>query len=122
MALKSGKKKALYISMSVIFGIYAATLIFPFLFIILNSFKTNGEFIESIYAFPVKLFQQRSPFKNFAGAFADGGLVAMFANTAILTAAGTAVGTFFPVAVAYVLSKYKFKLNAGNDRVKRNVL
>lgn len=106
------RRKILYIIMSVVFGLYALSLLFPFYFIILNSFKTNGEFIENVYAFPLKLFKQSDIFRNYSKAFEDGTLFSMFVHTAVLTVFGTILGTLTPAVVAYVLAKYKFKLGS----------
>lgn len=107
-----GKRKALFIVLSVIFGLYAVSLLFPFAYMLLNSFKTNGEFLDNVWALPKRLIEQNDLFRNYKTAFAESGLVNMLINSVVLTYFGTLVATLFPVAVAYILSKYRFKLNS----------
>ncbi len=107
----SKKRKALYWTITVIFFLYALTLIVPFLYILLNSFKTNGEFIDNAWALPSKLIERGEFFKNYATAFSEYNLLDMFGNTLILTVAGTIIGVMSPTIVAYVLAKYRFKMN-----------
>lgn len=107
-----GKRKALFIVLSVIFGLYAVSLLFPFAYMLLNSFKTNGEFLDNVWALPKRLIEQNDLFRNYKTAFAESGLVNMLINSVVLTFFGTLVATLFPVAVAYILSKYRFKLNS----------
>lgn len=100
----SKKAKALFIFVSVLCGIYALTLIFPLLYTFMNSFKTNGEFINSVWALPKKL-----NFDNYVKAFSENNILMMFFNTIFLTVCGTFLSMFSASIMAYVLSKYKFR-------------
>ena len=100
----SKKAKALFIFVSVLCGIYALTLIFPLLYTFMNSFKTNGEFINSVWALPKKL-----NFNNYVKAFSENNILMMFFNTIFLTVCGTFLSMFSASIMAYVLSKYKFR-------------
>lgn len=99
----SGKTKALFIVVSVIFGLYALSLVFPFLYTLNNSFKTNSEFINDVWALPEKF-----SFDNYIEAFQENNLISMFFNTIFLTACGTFLSVMSASVMAYVLSKYKF--------------
>ncbi len=105
------KYKPLYLCCSVLFGLYALSLIFPFVYILLNSFKTNGEFIDNVWSLPQKLFAQGEIFKNYAVALTESGLVDMIINSVVLTVFGTVLSTLFPVMVAYILAKYRFRFS-----------
>ena len=100
----SKKTKALFIFVSVLCGIYALTLIFPLFYTLMNSFKTNGEFINDVWALPKSL-----NFKNYAEAFRENNILSMFLNTIFLTVCGTFLSMMSASVMAYVLSKYKFK-------------
>ena len=89
--------------MSVIFGIYALTLVFPFLYTLNNSFKSNGEFLTNVWSLP-KNFN----FDNYVEAFSENNILGMFANTIFLTACGTFLSIMSASVMAYVLSKFKF--------------
>ena len=93
----------------VVFFVYMITLIMPFLFIMLNSFKTNREFFADMVAIPKKFL-----FKNYIRAFTelsiDGtNLVGMFGNTAYFTVVGTISQLIFSMFASYVVAKYDFK-------------
>lgn len=104
--------KKLAIICSVIFGLYALSLMFPFVYVILNSFKTNGEFINDAWTFPKKLIDRSDFFQNYRLAFEEWEVGNMFINSAVLTVWCTIASTLSPVIVAYILAKYKFKLNS----------
>ena len=112
MERKKKKINWLYIVVSIIFGLYAISLIFPFYYIINNSFKTNGEFINNVWSLPNKLFAEKDVFRNYAVALEENGVIAMLINSAVLTIGGTILGTLSPVVTSYILAKYNFKLNS----------
>lgn len=91
----------------VIFVIYAVTLMFPFIWIFLNSLKTRGEFNASVWSLPKYWF-----YENYLDCFAmeyNGvSILGMFGNSIIYTFTCTIVSVFFSSVTAYVLSKYKF--------------
>ncbi|MDE7295706.1 MAG: carbohydrate ABC transporter permease [Clostridia bacterium] len=92
-----------------LFVLYAITLLYPFLWMLVNSFKETSEFLTHINGFP----------KNWAftsytnGVFRYGSasgmnIVQMFGMSAILTIAGAFVSVFFSCCAAYTVSKYNF--------------
>lgn len=92
----------------VIFIFYAVSLAFPFLWMLLNSFKTTGDFVGgNIFGFPAAW-----TFENFSyvlGYTINGTAVwQMFVNSVLLTVAGTAVNVFFSTLAAYCVAKYRF--------------
>ena len=105
------KNKVIYAVFFSLFLIYALSLLIPFVYVFLNSFKSNFEFGESIWALPKELVGKGAVFSNYLNAFKDWKIGEMFINSIIITVGGTFFGVFSPMLVAYVLSKYKFKLN-----------
>ena len=95
--------KILFIFVSVIFATYAVSLVFPFVFTILNSFKKNWEFIDNVWSFPSSLL-----FENYIYVFENYNMIGMFANSLWLTVAGTAIGLLSCCVTSYVLARYKF--------------
>lgn len=104
---RSPAETALRIIVFIFFMIYALTLLFPFAWCFLNSFKTRSEFLNDIWGLPKKWY-----FKNWVDCFMmtyNGvNILGMFGNSLIYTVGCTAASCFFSAATAYVLSKYKF--------------
>ena len=92
----------------VIFAIYAFVLLFPFYWILLNSFKDRAQFSQDTWSFPTtwvfsnysQLFQlQRYKFDVFD----------MFKNSLILCLIVPTMSAISTTLAAYVMAKYKFK-------------
>lgn len=94
----------------VVFAFYALSLVFPFVWMLLNSFKENYEFFGNIWKLPEKWL-----FGNYAEVFQiqikEYSILGLIGNSLILVVCCTAVGMAFPAMAAYVVSKYKFRLN-----------
>ena len=100
----------------VLLFIYALTLIYPFLYLLINSFKTTQDFNKN----PIWL-SPHATFSNYIYVFTDFklevvteygmkyvGLGEMFWNSISLSVVETIVSMFFTCCAAYVLAKYKF--------------
>lgn len=96
----------------IIFSVYAFTLIFPFAWMFVNSFKTNQEFFTNVWALP-----QSFSFRNYtsvlgynmqtsAGTF---NITHMFILSVGITLAATVINTLLSTMAAYVIARYKFK-------------
>ncbi len=96
----------------VIFSVYAFTLIFPFAWMFVNSFKTNQEFFTNVWALP-----QSFSFRNYtsvlgynmqtsAGTF---NITHMFLLSVGITLAATVINTLLSTMAAYVIARYKFR-------------
>lgn len=96
----------------IIFSVYAFTLIFPFAWMFVNSFKTNQEFFTNVWALP-----QSFSFRNYtsvlgynmqtsAGTF---NITHMFLLSVGITLAATVINTLLSTMAAYVIARYKFK-------------
>ena len=96
--------------------IYALTLIYPFFYLLLNSFKPERDFLDN----PV-WFTPHATISNYIKIFTndpDGlivqtnegtvGILGMFWNSLSLSVVETIVSMFLTCCAAYVLAKYKF--------------
>lgn len=97
-----------------IFVFYSFTLLYPFFNALMTSLKggPNLEYAANPFALPEQWL-----FSNYAEAFrlfriGDVGVVQMFINSINLTVGGTFIGLLSSTLSAYVLAKYRFKLNA----------
>lgn len=90
-----------------IFVIYGFTLLFPFLWMIVNSFRTSAEFDQNIFGWPTQLYG-----KNFIEVIQteiDGQSIGnMFLMSLLITLLGTFINVFLSTIAAYCLSKFKF--------------
>ena len=104
-------------ALMVIFFVYIATLIFPCLWLLINSLKTDVEFFKDTWALP------KEPFKNLSNyltafdmqittklQFRDVGLPMMFLNTMYLSFVPPIFSLFFTCCTAYAYARHQFKL------------
>lgn len=93
--------------LAVIFSLYAVTLIFPFLWLIVNSLKTKYEFNMHPWDFPSAPFAQ---FANYGKIFSEFNLGSMFLNSIILSILMPAITVFCCSCVGYAYATHEFKL------------
>jgi len=94
----------------VIFLIYAITLIFPFLWMILNAFKTNKEFFADIWSLP------KNPITNGVDNFLyaiqltkkDSNVIQMTLRSVFITVVGVSLSMISSLMISYTIAKYKF--------------
>lgn len=108
-------KKKFSVSKTIIFifmMLYALTLIFPFVWMFLNSFKGNDEFFKNIWALPTEWKFQHyiSVLVDFkittsAGKFS---LLSMFGISIFITVVGTLINVGLSSCAAYVVARYQF--------------
>ena len=116
----TGQKVALWI-VCAIFILYSVSLLFPFAWLLFNSFKTRQDFLTSAVANggmsipeifdPHNYYEALIGFKLTVGsgsAVKEVNLLQMFLNSIILTATTTFLEVFFSACTAYVLAKYNF--------------
>jgi ABC-type glycerol-3-phosphate transport system permease component len=96
-------KKVLYIIRQSILMLYAISLIFPFVWMFINSLKTNQEFYADIWSIP-KVFD----ISNYVIAMTEHGLGKFFLNSIFVTFFGTILTVFFSACAAYVVARFKF--------------
>ncbi|MGI6714444.1 MAG: carbohydrate ABC transporter permease [Bacilli bacterium] len=107
-----GKKKdffyvAIRWGVLAIFIIYALSLLFPFLWMLVSSFKTSEEFDANIFGLPEQLYGLN--FIETINFQIDGQSIGnMFLMSVLLTGLGTVINIFFSAVAAYTLAKFKF--------------
>ena len=108
---KVKRGKADLILMGVVFAIfvlYAISLLFPFLWCIMNSFKEQFDFLTNVNGLP-EVWTLANWKESFAVTVDNGiGIPMMYFNSVILTVGCTVLSLLSCSATAYVLSKYKF--------------
>ncbi len=82
---------------------YAATILYPFLWMAINAFKSNPEFYANVWSWPEKLL-----WSNYAKAWQESGLGTYFFNSLFITAGGTFLAVMFSAMSSYTVAKYKF--------------
>lgn len=95
----------------IVFLLYSVSLIFPFYWIFINSFKTLQNFITDIWSFPKPL-----TFENWLNAFkltvpnSELKLPGLFGNTLFFVVMNVGISMFFNCLSAYVVAKYNYKI------------
>ena len=104
-------EKIIYILVFIFFALLALSLIIPFLWLIMNSFKTDLEFRGAANSLP-----ERWIFNNYYVAFeqtVEGtNMLGMLLNSVIMTVGVVIIGSFTNLLASYTMAKYKFKGNA----------
>ena len=112
--LMTKKERVILTIVFVVLLIYAFTLIYPFFYLLINSFKTFEDFSEN----PI-WFTPHAVISNYIAVFTNevavttvegdtGGILQMFWNSLSLSVVETIVSMFFTCCAAYVLAKYEF--------------
>lgn len=91
-----------------VFAIYAISLLFPFLWMFINSLKTTGDFSSGNYfGFP-KEFAGKNFIEVLSMKVGNETIGMMFIMSCVTTILGTLVNVGFSACVAYVIAKFKF--------------
>lgn len=98
--------KIVFAVVSVICLLYAISLVFPFAWMLVNSFKSNMDFFQDIWNMPEKPL-----WDNYADIWAQMDLPNYFKNSIFVTVAGTAASVLSSACAAYVIAKYKFRFS-----------
>lgn len=122
--LKSRTKetKILFICVFVIFTIYAISLIFPFVVLLINSLKGGLEYITDLNDKNILRFPDKTLFSNYKAAFTSMAMVnsigfkvylpEMFVNSFIYALLTSFASAFCSTLTGYALAKYDFKLRS----------
>lgn len=106
--IRSLKEKILHEIVFVIFAIYAFTLLYPFFFLLMNSFKTDP---REMLAYPLS-FPKTITLNGYIQAFDSMNIGEMYFNTITLAVGQTFVSMALTCMAAYTLAKYRFKGNS----------
>lgn len=91
---------------SLAMAIYALSLVYPFIFLLLNSFRNEYDYIMYPTSFPTEW-----TLSNYIAVFKEYNMGEMFFNSVTLSLGETIASMFFTCCAAYVLAKFKFPGN-----------
>ncbi len=108
---RAKSEQIILIVIAVIFGIYALSLLVPFVWAFISSLKTDDEYYEKVFSLPRDWL-----FGNYVKAFTEfqvSGVtfIGMFANSLWLTIASTFISIMVTSMTAYTIAKYDFRGN-----------
>jgi ABC-type glycerol-3-phosphate transport system permease component len=86
--------------------LYAVVIIIPFLFLLLNSLKTNQEFYSNFWKLPAVL-----RFDNYAAGLEKSNIHRLFLNTLYVVFLGLVVNMLPASMISYVIARTQFKLS-----------
>jgi raffinose/stachyose/melibiose transport system permease protein len=86
---------------------WAVMTLFPFIFVVLTSFKTPIEFLGNPFGLP-KVWR----FKNYVTAFVRGSVATYTLNSVFVVIVSTAMAIFLSATCAFAISRFKFRLKA----------
>ena len=106
--IKRTKAESIFMTAALaIFIIYSITMLFPFAWCLLNTFKTRKEFINNIWGFP-KVITFRNWINCFNLKYNDVNILGMVGNSLFFAIACTLISTYFSACTAYAIAKFKF--------------
>lgn len=115
---RTHKKKVTFTKVGVwiafiVFAIYSVSLLFPFVWMLLNSFRSVSEWNSIISWKDYLTFPKEWDFTNYIQILTTeiegDSILSMFFYSVLITVLGTIINVFFSACAAYVLAKYKFK-------------
>ena len=97
-------KKKVYKFFLLLFMLLAFFIsVYPLLWVVIQSLKTETEFLKSIWTLPARL-----NFQNYATAWNDAGMSRYFMNSVVVTLVTTAVNLVFVTCAGYAFAKLTF--------------
>jgi len=103
---KTKSEKIILTIVFIIFVIYALSLIFPFVWALLNSFKTSTEFFASQQFLSLP---NEWTLENYGRVLSEYDIPVMFLRSVYITVVGAFLGVMISAMAAYVVSRYDFK-------------
>lgn len=107
---RKGIDRVLFIIMFITFVLFAISFIFPFMWLLMNSFKTQSDFSKNFLSLPPTW-----TLENYINAFTysntstkNFNVFQMIGMSIIIAGIGTIVTVFTSSCAAYVIAKYKF--------------
>ena len=83
---------------------FAFYTLFPLLWLVLTSLKTNAEYFANPFSFPAV-----PQFQNFANAFSQANLGQLIYNSVFIAVIATLANVFVAAMISYCISRYRFK-------------
>ena len=97
------------IIMFVVFFLYASSLIFPFVWMLLNMFKTNIEFFQDVWSWPQDMSNGWNNLVTvFSKTMMGSNIWEMTLRSFLLALIGTVLSLTSASCIAYVVSKFRF--------------
>ncbi|NLP35430.1 MAG: carbohydrate ABC transporter permease [Clostridiales bacterium] len=100
------KKKFSFINLIlyIILGLWGITTVFPFVWVINNSFKPSREVINSSFSLPIEF-----TFENYANAFDNLNILVAYKNSFIISGSVTIAVMIIASMMAFAMTRYKFR-------------
>ena len=107
-AKRKRKRKKLFIAVAAVLLIYAATMLIPMYFVIVNSLKRPSQFYENPWTLPKVLYlaNYRSVFQLSVG---EVSIFRMYINSIIFTVASTLISCAATTVTAYTVARFDFR-------------
>jgi raffinose/stachyose/melibiose transport system permease protein len=99
--------RAARVVMYVFLAAWAVMTLYPFLFVLLTSFKTPVEFLGNPFGLP-EIWR----FKNYVTAYVQGSVATYTLNSVFVVIVSTAMAIFLSATCAFAISRFKFRLKA----------
>jgi raffinose/stachyose/melibiose transport system permease protein/N-acetylglucosamine transport system permease protein len=94
----------------VIFVLYAASLIFPFVWMFYNMFKTNLEFFQDVWGWPENFANGWTNLSNALGRQISGsGVWEMTLRSLLVATVGTMLSLLSSLTVSYAVARFRFR-------------
>jgi raffinose/stachyose/melibiose transport system permease protein len=91
--------------MYLLLAAWAAVTLFPFIFVVLTSFKTPYEFLGNAFGLP-----ETWRFQNYVTAFVRGSVATYTLNSVFVVIVSTAMAMFLSATCAFAISRFRFRL------------
>lgn len=103
--LRSGT--AAYLAVRAVFlALVLVLIVFPFLWLLISSFKSSRE----IFNLPITYWPKNFTVENYVAIFRLGNFGRYFVNSAVISILGSGMAVTAGLMAAYVLSRFKFKM------------
>lgn len=102
----TGKEKIGLIFKYIALILFAITCIYPLIWLLFNSFKTNEELFANPWGLPASI-----NFKNYVVAIVDGNIGVYFMNSVVITVAAVMSTVILSCMVSYAITRMHWKLS-----------
>lgn len=102
----TGKEKICLVLKYIALGTFTITCIYPIIWLVISSFKTNEELFANPWGLPSVL-----GLDNYISAVVDGKIGTYFMNSVIIAVIAVTAGALFSCMAAYAISRMKWKLS-----------
>ena len=102
--MKHCRTKAARLFIYLIFSVFVVINVFPLLWLLVSSFKTNKEFMADLFSLPKKLMAE-----NYVAAWEYSGIGKYVFNSVLVTVGSVSIILVLAVMIAYVLARYRFR-------------